>query len=56
MVSKEASNKYCNLHIIKFLHGLRHYVASFSLAIYFYKDIATTLLKRKLHSSDIFVV
>jgi len=55
MVSGKSSNKYCNLHIIKFIHGLRHYVASFSLVIYFYKNIATTLLKRKLRSSDIFV-
>jgi len=56
MVSGKASNKYCNLHIIKFIHGLRHYVASYPPAIYFYKDMATTLLKRKLRSSDILVV
>jgi len=56
MVYGKASNKYYNLHIINYLHGLRHYVASYPPAIYFYKDMATTLLKRKLRSRDVFVV
>ena len=42
MVYGKASNKYYNLHIINYLHGLRHYVASYPPAIYFYKDIAAT--------------